>query len=254
MTGSDRRWIEVNAARLRYDYRRGDGTLVLLHEMGGTLESFDALLSHLGERRGVLRYDQRGAGLSSNVTVPLAIDTPAADLAALLDALSIEGPVTLVGAAVGAAVAIRFAARFPQRVAALVLLAPATSVAPARRAATLEKIEQLERHGVPTALGGAIRLDPMSYGATYRMLLGLDLEADLGRIGAPTLVIAGERDGFRPPSEVAALAAKMAGGRFVALDTGHVMAVETPALVAAEITAFLDGASVAPAPSPSSSD
>ena len=246
MASEEHRWIEVNGARLRYDLRRGDNTIVLLHEMGGTLESFDALLPHLREGYGMLRYDQRGAGLSSNAAAPLAIDTPADDLAALLDALSIERPVAVIGAAVGAAVAIRFAARFPQRVAALVLLAPATGVAPARRAATLEKIEQLERHGTPTALGGAIRLDAISYGATYRMLLQLDLAADLPRVDAPTLAMAGTRDSFRPPPDVAAIACAIAGARFVALETGHVMAVESPGPVAAEVTAFLAQAGFAP--------
>jgi len=246
MASEEQRWIEVNGARLRYELRRGDNTIVLLHEMGGTLESFDALLPHLSEGYGVLRYDQRGAGLSSNATAPLAIDTPADDLAALLDALSIGPPVAVIGAAVGAAVGIRFAARVPQRVAALVLLAPAAGIAPARRAATLEKIEQLERHGTPTALGGAIRLDAMSYGATYRMLLGLDLEADMRCISAPTLALAGTRDSFRPPLEVAALAGRIAGARFRTLESGHVMAVETPSLVAAEVTAFLARIGFAP--------
>lgn len=243
-SGMDERageWIAVNGAKLRVDRRPGNGgTIVLLHEMGGTLESYDGLLARLDKRWSVLRYDQRGAGLSDTVAAPLSIDTPAADLAALLDKLRITHPVVVVGAAVGAAIAVRFAALYPTRVHALVLLAPATGVAPERRAATIEKIEKLEASGAPVACGGAIRLDRTSYGATWRMLLALDLEPDFARIACPTLVVAGAGDTYRPPDLVAAIARKITGARFDILDSGHVMAADTPALVAARFTAFLD--------------
>ena len=68
-------WIEVNGAALRYDLQgQGASTLVLIHEMGGTLESWNDVLPPLTLRRRVLRYDTRGAGLSEKVRGPLSID------------------------------------------------------------------------------------------------------------------------------------------------------------------------------------
>lgn len=245
----DMRWIEANGARFRYEHhRRGAPTVVLLHEMGGALESYDDLLARLGARWSILRYDQRGAGLSDRITGPLSVDMPAADLKALLDGLNIDGPVAVVGAAVGAAVAIRFASRYPQKVNALALLAPSTGLIAGRSAATMEKIKKLERSGAQTVASispdqdeaSCRRPDPASYAATWRMLFELDLKVDFTRIACPTLVVAGLQDTDRPPDHVAQVASLIPGARFMILDTGHVMAIDTPDLVATTLTAFLD--------------
>ena len=84
-------WIEVNGCVLRYQLRRVQrprATLVLIHEMGGALESWDSLFAALPADVQALRYDTRGAGLSEKVLGDLHIDTHVADLIALLDALS----------------------------------------------------------------------------------------------------------------------------------------------------------------------
>ncbi len=108
-------WIEVNGTSLRYDLTgSGDRTLVLVHEMGGTLESWDQVLPVLAPGRRILRYDTRGAGLSEKIRGPVTFDTMTDDLAALLAALGIAGKVALAGCAVGAGIALHFAARFPE--------------------------------------------------------------------------------------------------------------------------------------------
>ncbi len=58
-------WMEVNGTSLRYECS-GSGltTLVLVHGMGGTLDSWDQVLPALVNGRRILRYDTRGAGLS----------------------------------------------------------------------------------------------------------------------------------------------------------------------------------------------
>lgn len=244
-------WIEANGTRLRYEFRRrGSGTLVLVHEMGGRLESFDGLVAGLGEDWSILRYDQRGAGQSDRIAGSLSIDTPAADLASLLDALEIAGPVIVVGAALGASIAIRFAAKWPARAAALVLLAPSTGLIAGNYDATIEKIEILEKsaqEGTVAQVGNGPRLsDPASSAATWRMLIGLDLTADLAGLSCPVLVAAGTKDTFRPPAHVVEVAARIPGAQSLVLDTGHVMAIETPDLVAATIATFLDNAGFAP--------
>jgi pimeloyl-ACP methyl ester carboxylesterase len=124
-------FIEVNGTALRYGMSgAGAFTLVLIHEMGGTLESWDFVLPMLSAKRRVLRYDTRGAGLSEKVRGNLTIDTMVADLLALIDALGIAGKVGLAGAAVGGAVALHAAARFPQRIAALAVSSPAVGSPP----------------------------------------------------------------------------------------------------------------------------
>jgi 3-oxoadipate enol-lactonase len=258
-------FIEVNGTALRYELR-GDGasTLVLLHEMGGTLESWDLVLPLLARDRRVLRYDTRGAGLSQKVRGPLGLDTMVDDLAALLDALAIHGRVALAGVAVGGAIALHAAVRLPQRVAAVVASSPAVGIAPERRAGVLARVERMEREGMhavadtldggyPPALRGDTRRfaafrarwlgnDPASYGAIYRMLAAMDLEPELPRIACPVLVLAGALDGTRPPALVEPVARAIPGARYAVLETGHYAPVQTPERYAETVIGFLDTA------------
>ena len=256
-------WIEVNGTSLRYDLQ-GDGpaTLVLVHEMGGTLDSWDQVLAPLLLGRRILRYDTRGAGQSEKIRGAVSFALMAEDLAALLDALGIGGKVALAGCAVGAGIVLSFATRFPDRVAALVAMGPATGVASDRRAATLERAAAIERDGprgvIAASFAGSyppevrhdaeqyrrfrarwLANDPESYGAIYRMLVDSTLDAALPTIACPVLLLAGTQDRLRPPALVEPLAGRIPGARFKALETGHFMAVQTPALVAAEIAGFL---------------
>src|ERR1700723_981234 len=107
--GNAMNWIDVNGTALRYELSgSGKSTLVLVHEMGGTLDSWDQVLPALNHGRRVLRYDTRGAGLSEKIRGGVTWDEMAGDLAALVDALGITGKVALAGIAVGAAIAAHF--------------------------------------------------------------------------------------------------------------------------------------------------
>ena len=81
-------FIEANGAGLRCELSGGgDRTLVLVHEMGGSLESWDDVAPRFAKARRVLRYDTRGAGMSQKVRGELTLETMADDIAALLDHL-----------------------------------------------------------------------------------------------------------------------------------------------------------------------
>jgi 3-oxoadipate enol-lactonase len=256
-------WTEVNGASLRYELSgRGKTTLVLVHEMGGTLESWDQVMPLLSGGRRILRHDCRGAGMSEKLRLPPTFDLLADDIAALLDAVGIEGKVAPVGCAVGAGVALAFALRYPHRVAAVVAMAPATGVAADRRAATLARAEAMERVGprgiVEESFAASyppevrhdaeqyrrfrarwLANDPESITATHQMLAAATLSEELPRIECPVLAIAGTHDALRPPALVEPLARRMRCARFRTLDTGHFMAVQTPVTVAAAINDFL---------------
>ncbi|WP_158914898.1 alpha/beta fold hydrolase [Caulobacter sp. S45] len=257
-------WIDANGVSLRYALRGQGGPLVVLvHEMGGCLESWDPVVALLEPRARLLAYDARGAGLSEKPTGEFSLDDLVDDLAALLDGLGLSEPAVLVGCAVGAAVAMRFATRRPERTSALVALAPAMGIEPARRPATLELAEALEREGVRSRVdlrfdhsyplayfegrtdraevrARLLHNDSRSYAQAYRMLCGMDLSADLPRIAAPTLVLAGRQDGTRPPSLVEPVARAIPQACFEVIDSGHVMHILTPVLIAEKVGKILD--------------
>jgi 3-oxoadipate enol-lactonase len=256
-------FVEVNGTALRYELSgSGASTLVLIHEMGGTLESWDLVIPRFAAKRSVLRYDTRGAGLSQKVRGALTIDTMADDLVSLMDRLGIAGKVALAGVAVGGAIAMHSAVRHPHRVAAVVASSPAVSIAPDRRAALLTRVEKMEREGLHAVLdtldngypaelrGDAERFaafrarwlgsDPASFGAIYRMLIGTDLQPELARIACPVLVTAGAFDRVRPPHLVEPVARAIPGARYAVLETGHYAPVQTPELYARTTGEFLD--------------
>src|SRR5882762_8482820 len=151
-------FIEAGGVGLRYELSgKGNRTLVLVHEMGGSLESWDDVAPRLAETRRVLRYDARGAGLSQKVRGQLGVDTMADDIAALLDALGIAGKVALAGVAVGGAIALHFAARCPERTSAVVVGSPATGVARERLPAALERLTRIEAAGMGFAVTDAMQ-------------------------------------------------------------------------------------------------
>lgn len=258
-----KRWIEVNGTALRYEVTgSGPSTLVLVHEMGGTLDSWDHVLPALSATRRVLRFDTRGAGQSEKLSATPTMALMADDIASLLDATGIIGKVAIAGCAVGGGIAMTFALRHAARTAALIAMGPATGVAEERRAATLARAEDTERRGMAAVVEESfaasyppevrhdaehyrefrarwIANDPRSYGCIYRMLVETNLAPEYGRIACPTLLLAGVHDRLRPPALVEPIAQAIPGARFQALDSGHFMAVQTPALVADAINGFL---------------
>jgi len=256
-------YIEVNGAGLRYELGgAGDTTLVLVHEMGGTMESWDEVVPRLTLSRRVLRYDTRGAGMSQKIRGTLHIDTMADDIAALLDALGITGKVALAGVAVGGATALHFASRYPQRTSAVVVGSPATGLPPERRPAGLERAAKMERDGMAGAVedsmatGYAVELrgdakryakfrarwlgnDPGSFATIYRMLASTEMEHELRALACPVLVIGATYDRVRPPPAAKATADLIPAARYVELPTGHFMAAATPELIADTIAEFL---------------
>ncbi|MBP0573196.1 alpha/beta fold hydrolase, partial [Mycobacterium tuberculosis] len=76
--------------------------------------------------------------------------------------------------------------------------------------------------------------------AACAALRDADLTNVIGRIAAPTLVVAGDQDLATPPDLVAATAARIPGARFVVLpDCGHIPPAEQPGLLADLIAGHL---------------
>ncbi|MGK8204848.1 alpha/beta fold hydrolase [Burkholderia cenocepacia] len=263
--GQQLNWLEVNGAVIRYELRRGESLpTILIHEMGGALESWDRVWSLLPANQTLLRYDTRGSGLSEKLLEAPDIDTHADDLAELLDALGIVEPVVLAGVAVGAGIAIRFAARYPQRVRALVAMAPACGVAPEARDATLARATMIREHGlrdvIPSLLERTwppalqtdaswyeafrnrwLTADAASFAAIFAMLAKMNLDQDIARLPERSVLVAGSYDDLRPPREIDRLSAFADHVQSIHVASGHFMSLQSPKWVATLIQEFASG-------------
>ena len=75
-------WMDANGISIHFELGGKGPSVVLLHEMGGTLDSWDGIFPALSERFRMLRYDQRGSGLSEKVRQPITTDILVEDLEA----------------------------------------------------------------------------------------------------------------------------------------------------------------------------
>jgi 3-oxoadipate enol-lactonase len=257
------RWVEANGVALRYELGgHGAESVVLVHELGGALESWDETLPAFQRHFRTLRYDQRGCGLSEKIRGRITIEDVVSDIDGLLDALSISAPCHFVGCALGAGIALAFAARHPERVARLAISSPVTGSDPAIRTSMEQRAAAVEREGMRSIVTRALDAsypevmranraryetfrarwlanDPCCYGAMSRMGAEMDLGQQLAGICCPTLVIAPTYDKNRTPSKVHAIACQIPGARYVEAESAHFMPVQSPELFAQHVVPFL---------------
>ena len=79
-------------------------------------------VEYLESRFSVVRYDERGCGLSDRRTQNLTIDSWVQDLRAVVEASEIDRPFYLMGVSQGAASSIAYAVKYPEDVAGLILV------------------------------------------------------------------------------------------------------------------------------------
>jgi len=109
------------------------------------------LLEDLGSFTTLVRYDERGSGLSDWQIADYSLDARVNDLESVIDQLGL-GRVALLGMSQGGPVAIAYAARHPERVSHLVLLGtqdrgPLTARLPAESMVEFETLLNLIRIG-----------------------------------------------------------------------------------------------------------
>ena len=258
-------WIEANGASLRYELSgSGKETLVLVHEAGGCLESYEDALPGLEKDFRVLRYDQRGFGFSEKAR-ELSFGTVVEDLAGLLDALKITAPVHVAGCAMGGDFSVGFAARHPGRVAKLAIASPMIGSNAARSAPILERAALAEREGVRATMKTShdrsypenlraldrerfrryqsrwVCNTPASFTASAHAMSAVDLTPEYAKIQAPTLVIGARYDTQRPPEVAQRVANAIRGAKYVLAETGHFMHLATPQLFADTVRPFFKG-------------
>ena len=81
--------------------------------------------------------------------------------------------------------------------------------------------------------------DPASFAAHYRMLIDMDIAAQLRAVRCPVLGIGGTLDQFRSPAYVRSVLASLPDVDFVDIETSHHQTVETPHEIAGAMREFL---------------
>jgi len=249
----------------------GSGPPILLLNGGlMSIAAWDPFLPFFGDRFRIVRCDFRGQLLSPGEPHSDMVGH-ADDVVAVLDELGIDR-IHVIGPSYGGAVALMLAARYPERVHSLVI-ATATDRLTEAMLADSQKLQAASR----AAASGGDRLkvyqlfapntfsekwlatqppDLLEQRARQIALLPdaffsgladimaaldtLDLENELPRIKAPTLVIGAELDKVFPVEHSKALAQAIEGARLTILpDVGHAAIVENPPAFFGPMVSFI---------------
>ncbi|WP_030486956.1 3-oxoadipate enol-lactonase [Micromonospora chokoriensis] len=224
--------------------------LLLGSSLGTAAAMWEPQVPALAERFRVIRYDHLGHGRSAVPPGPYTLDLLGRELLRTLDDLDVPW-VHYAGLSLGGMVGMWLAAHAPDRVRRLALLCTSASLGPPEqwreRAATVlaDGLPAIADAVVARWFTPAFAAARPEVVATYRAMLtatssagyaaccaaiaAMDLRPDLGRIAAPTLVIAGSDDPATPVAHAHRIVERIPGARLVVLDAAaHLANVERP--------------------------
>ena len=235
--------------------------LVFANSLGSDHRIWDPILPYLRDDFRIIRYDQRGHGLSDVTPAPYSVGELVNDLDGLLTGLNIDSAV-VCGLSVGGMIAQGLAASHPDRVRALVLCDTAMQIGPAsmwdERIAVIQKggISALTeaimerwftrefRESRVTEFGGYInmleRTPVEGYIGTCCAIRDADLRSAAASIRQPTLVLCGDQDLATPPQLAQELAGAIPDAKFYLVEgAAHISCVEQPKLFSRLMIDFL---------------
>ncbi len=260
-----------------------EATIVLLHGLCLDQGSWAGQIRHLTRRWGarirIISYDHRGHGRSDSApTSSYVVEQLAADLADILSALDVTGPLTLVGHSMGGMVALSYlgrppadrpvephgvvlvataAGRLAERGVARLLASPATDVlckfatrAPQRavrvltkpvRAAMALQVGDHARATLSSLFETAMAAASLTTAVGFLPgLRSYDQFSTLASIRARTTIISGGADLLTPPSHSRDMADAIPGATHVHIPTaGHMLPHEASEEVADAISRMI---------------
>ena len=220
---------------------------------------FRPWLLRLGQATSLVRYDERGCGLSGTDDVAPGLESSVEEIGAVADAAGLQR-MALLGISGGAAPSIAYAARHPERVSHLVLLG-GYSHGLLHRHPSAEQLAYVEAQIRLMELGWGVRNSPVQQfisatmlpdgtpeqvaalneqqlrscdgtraAAIFRSRLALDVRSEIAQVRCPTLVLHSDGDAAVNVELGRELAAAIAGARFESLRSrNHVPLAGEPA-------------------------
>ena len=243
---------------------RGDPSgepIILLHGYSDSWFSFSRVMPLLSTRYHVVAVDLRGHGRSDQPESGYTMRELAADVLAFMDARGIQRA-TIAGHSMGSFVAQQVALAKPDRVSRLILIGSATGVGHLPNMVQLRdevlglpdpipvdfiRAFQLSTIHVPVpsdfleeVIRESRRLSRRVWRAGIEGMHATPVATKLAGVGAPALLIRGDRDSVFPRSELLALVALLSRSTVVEYpETGHAPHWERPERFVRDLETFL---------------
>jgi 3-oxoadipate enol-lactonase len=237
-------------------------SIMFSNSLGTNLHMWDAQAKALNGRYRVIRYDQRGHGKSDAPGGPYSIERLGRDVLAILDALEIPR-VDFCGLSMGGMTGMWLARTAPDRFGKMIFAntAPKSQTPDAwnMRIASVKakgmsaiadtvlaiwftkEYREKEPDVVVRMREMIVANDPVGYVGCCAAVRDMDQRWAIASIKLPSLIIAGRGDNATPLKESEFMQSRISGSELVALDAGHISAVEQSAAFNAALEKFLAG-------------
>ena len=242
----------MNTLQYRFDGPEDAPVLILAPSLGTTWHMWDRQVPELAKQWRIFRFDLPGHGGAPAHPAGSAAEL-ATRLLATLDALGVQR-FGYAGCALGGAIGIELALRHPERLASLALVAASPRFGTAdefRQRGVIVRTNGLDpiartsperwftsgfAAAQPAITEWAVQMvrttDPGCYIAACEILAAFDVRTELGRVGAPTMVLVGSEDQVTGPAEARTLVAGIPDARLAVVPgASHLVPVEQPAAV-----------------------
>lgn len=218
---------------------------------------YDDLLERLAQRYVVHALDLRGFGASAAAVSGWSIPAIAADIDAFARALDLDTPV-VVGHSFGAVMALAAAALYPKSFSAVCMLAPGPADPKddpghgiqflidfaSDRAALSDGFRRMYVRPPSDSLDLVLDAVVLAHIDVHRAMLVENAKPMIYRMGdvtVPVLLVCGQLDTVIPPEVQHDVARKLERCKQVTFFTeGHMLPLESPAMAAREVLAFLE--------------
>lgn len=235
--------VQVGNAPTRVATFGSGPPLVLVHGLAGSSAWWVRNVEALSGRHTVYLVDLPGFGSMRKYAKLFSVRTAAKWLAEVISALHLRRT-AVIGHSMGGLIAAMFAAHFPDQVEALVLAAPAISLAHKSVLPFLIPLAKEARYMHPAFLPMLMR-DTMRAGLitllrASRELLAVDMHHELSMVQARSLLIFGQRDSLVPVSLARELQTRIEHSEVLVFPSaGHVLMYDRADLFNDAVLRFL---------------
>jgi 3-oxoadipate enol-lactonase len=262
--------IVVDSIEFPYQDQGTGQPVVLLHGFPLDSRMWSPQIEALSKSCRVIAPNLRGFGgsglKSGDETRGVSMADYAADVAKLLDAISVTEPVILCGFSMGGYIMWQFLRQFAQRVRAFVPCdTRAIADTPEAKAGRLKSADEVLKSGVESVVSAMLpklvaestrqnqpqvveeltaimrSCPPEAVAAALRgMAERPDVTAELSSFTQSALVIVGANDAISSSQEMRGIADKLPNAKFVEIpNSGHMTTLESPAAVNSALSEFI---------------
>ena len=236
--------------------------LILSNSLATNLSMWNEQSDFFSDRYRVLRYDQRGHGLTDAPPGRYDFNILIRDVIALMDSLSIERA-HFCGLSMGGATAMGLAQQHPERLNKVIICDSPCASSPAAAQQWEERIDLAQSKGMTALVDSTIerwfpaetiaaapphisRIRQMILTTPINGFVGCaaaladhDFRSMISTVQAPVLFIAGQKDGATPAA-MQQLQSQLPGSQFVELpEAGHISNLDRPDLFNHVLSDFL---------------